>query len=323
MNQGRPSPGGPFLAVYSAHMRSQRSRAAAALILALAALAIGYLLGKNDTSNTAPAAAAVSAPAPGTTRVLYSLDAKQNDQELVALIDGAKTHVYFAIYEFTLKDVADALVRAKKRGLDVRGLADSGESASSYDQPLMKELAAAGIPVETEKHADGNGIMHIKLLVTDSAYAMGSYNWTGSATSENDEVLEIGTDPSLITVYEQLLLRLFTKYEGTNAAAQSAAAGVLRGPYDFHDAPKHVGEYAAVTGTLVDAHTSASGTVFLDFCTDYAGCPFSGVIFADDAPGFGDLSRYAGRTVTLTGTISSYQGRAEMKLGDSSQLTSG
>ncbi len=301
-------------------MSSHTKRAAAAFVLLVAALSIGYLFGKNDSASALPAAA-VAAPAAGTTRVLYSLDAKHNDQELIALIDAAQTHVYFAIYEFTLKDVADALVRAKKRGLDVRGLADSEESASSYDHPLIAELAAAGIPVETEKHADGSGIMHIKLLVTDSAYAMGSYNWTGSATSENDEVLEIGTDPSLVGIYEQLLLRLFAAYRGTDAAAQSAAAGVLQGPYDYRDAPTHVGEYAAVTGTLVDAYTAASGTVFLDFCPDYKNCPFSGVVFADDVSAFGDLSRYAGRRVTLTGTISSYQGRAEIKLSDAAELS--
>ena len=296
-----------------------------ALVLVIAAGAIGYLAGGSGAAPGAGAAspaAVVTAVPTDSVRVLYSLDQKQNDQQLISLIAAAKSHVYFAVYEFTLKDVADALVAAKQRGLDVRGLVDAGESANSYDQPIIQELVAAGIPVETEKHADGNGIMHIKLLVTDAAYAMGSYNWTGSATTENDEVLELGTDPALVFTYEQLLLRLFTKYQGTNAAAHSAAAPVLRGPYPIADAANHIGEYAKVTGTLVDAYTSASGTVFLDFCKSYKTCPFSAVIFAGDVARFGDLSKYAGQTVTLTGTITSYQGQAEMKLSDPSQLSS-
>ena len=302
-------------------MSSQKKRVVAAVVLAVAALGIGYVLGGSGAGAAPSAGAAtVTAPPAGSVRVLYSLDQKANDQQLIALIDAARTHVYFAIYEFTLKDVADALVRAKQRGVDVRGLADSGESANSYDQPLIQELVSAGIPVETEKHADANGIMHIKLLVTDSAYAMGSYNWTGSATTENDEVLEIGTDPALVQTYEQLLLRLFKKYQGTNAAA-AAAAPVLHGPYSIEQAPDHVGEYAKVTGILVDAYTSASGTVFLDFCKNYKSCPFSGVIFADDAKAFGDLSRYASHTATLTGTITSYQGTAEIKLTKPDQLS--
>ncbi len=303
-------------------MAPARKRAAGALVLSLATLGIGYLLGTDRPARAASCAApvTVSAPPPGSTRVLYSLDAKRNDQQLIALIDAASSHVYFAIYEFTLKDVADALVRAKERGVDVRGLADATESASSYDQPEIEELLAAGIPVETEQHPDGNGIMHIKLLVTDTAYAMGSYNWTGSATTENDEVLEIGTDPTLVQTYETLLLRLFKEYRGTTAAAQSAAASVLRGPYTVAEAHNHIGEYANVTGTLIDAYTAKSGTVFLDFCRDYQSCPFAGVIFAGDASAFGDLSRYAGKTVTLTGTLTSYQGKAEIKLSKPAQL---
>ena len=45
--------------------------------------------------------------------VLYSLDRKQNDQALVSVINGAEQYVYFAIYEFTKENIADALVRAQ------------------------------------------------------------------------------------------------------------------------------------------------------------------------------------------------------------------
>ncbi|MBU6388381.1 hypothetical protein KGQ72_00660 [Patescibacteria group bacterium] len=294
-------------------------RTATALMLAFTAGGAGYMAGGSGMqTNVSIPAQTVAAPQAGTTRVIYSLDQKQNDKEIVALITAAKTKIYFAIYEFTLRDIADALVAAKKRGVDVRGLVDAGESANSYDKPIIAELAGAGIPMETEKHADGNGIMHIKALVTDSAYASGSYNWTGSATTENDEILEIGTDPALRQAYENILTKLLDAYKG-NAAA-GAAAPVSTGTIDYTDAPAHIGEYASVRGTLVDAYTSASGTVFLDFCKSYKTCPFSGVIFADDAKAFGDLSRLAGQTVTLTGKISSYQGKAEIVLSDPSQI---
>ena len=74
-------------------------------------------------------------------------------------------------------------------------------------------------------------------------------------------------------------------------------------------------------GTLVTAYTSKTGTVFLDFCASYKTCSFSGVIFADDAKKFTNLSSLSGQTVTLTGKISSYQGRAEIVLSDPSQLS--
>ncbi|MFZ1075774.1 MAG: phospholipase D-like domain-containing protein [Minisyncoccia bacterium] len=301
-------------------MNQKLIRAAVVAVLAAAAGGAGYVAGGNAQTQTPNIPAeTVAAPPAGSVRVLYSLDQKQNDKEIIALINGARDHIYFAIYEFTLKDIADALVAAEKRGVVVRGVVDSGEAAKSYDKPIIDELIAAGIPVETEKHPDGNGIMHIKAIVTDSAYALGSYNWTGSATTENDELLEIGTDPTLRQTYENILKRLFDAYQGTSAAA-GAAASVSIGTIDYTEAPAHVGDYASVRGTLVDAYTSASGTVFLDFCKSYKTCTFSGVIFADDVKKFGDLSRYNGTTVTLTGKISSYQGKAEIVLSDPSQL---
>lgn len=296
-------------------------RALIVVILALAAGGIGYSLGSDRAQGVAASipAQTVAAPLAGSVRVIYSLDQKQNDKEIIALIDAAKSSIYFAIYEFTLRDIADALVAAKERGVQVHGVVDAGESSNSYDRPIINELVNAGIPVVTEKHATGNGIMHIKAIVTDQAYALGSYNWTNSATTINDELLEIGTDPTLRQAYENVLKKLFTAYRG-NAAA-SAAAPVSIGTIDYIDAPSHIGDLASVRGTLIDAHTSKTGTVFLDFCKSYKTCPFSGVIFADDAKKFGDMGSYAGKTITLTGKISSYQGKAEIILSTLSQLS--
>jgi hypothetical protein len=302
-------------------MNPKLKRALIASLLVLAAGGVGYSAGNGaaEPASAAIAAQDVSAPPTGSTRVIYSLDQKRNDKEIIALIDAAKSTIYFAMYEFTLTDIADALVAAKERGVAVYGVADAGESSSSYDQPIMRELTDAGIPVVTEKHADGNGIMHIKAIVTDSAYALGSYNWTGSATTENDELLEIGTDPALRQAYENVLKKLFAAYRGNAAAGPAAPVSI--GTIDYTEAPNHIGDTASVRGTLVDAHTSKSGTVFLDFCKSYQDCPFSGVIFADDAKKFGDLSGYAGETVILTGKISSYQGKAELILASPSQLS--
>jgi len=303
-------------------MRTKIIRTAIVLVLAFAAGAVGYALRGEIAENIEPSipAQTITAPTEDSVRVIYSLDQKQNDKELIALIDSAKSRVYFAIYTFTLSSIADALVKAKERGVDVRGIVDSEQSGNSYGIPIKDKLLAAGIPLVTEKHSTGNGIMHIKLLVTDSAYAFGSYNWTSSATTINDEILEIGTDPALRQTYENILKRLLDAYKG-NSAAAGAAANVSIGTIDYTEATAHIGEYASVRGTLVDAYTSASGTIFLDFCKNYKTCPFSGVIFSDDAKKFGDLSKYNGTVVTLTGKISSYQNKAEIILSDPSQLS--
>ncbi len=50
--------------------------------------------------------------------------------------------------------------------------------------------------------------MHIKAVVTDRAYALGSYNWTDSATVANDELLEVGTDPYWRARYFEILKKV-------------------------------------------------------------------------------------------------------------------
>jgi hypothetical protein len=67
-------------------------------------------------------------------------------------------------------------------------------------------LVAANIRVLTQKHPEG--IMHIKALVTENAYASGSYNWTDGANNVNDEVLEIGTNENVRKQYLAIIKRL-------------------------------------------------------------------------------------------------------------------
>jgi len=138
--------------------------------------------------------------------VLYSLDKEQNDQALVRAIDDAQQYVYFAIYEFTKENIAAALVRAKERGLVVQGIMDASQSKEEAQANIVSTLKNVGIEIEFQKHP--KGIMHLKLLVTDSAYALGSYNWTESATALNDEVLEIGTAEQLREQYLNIVKKV-------------------------------------------------------------------------------------------------------------------
>ena len=166
----------------------------------------------------------------------------------------------------------------------------------------------------TEKHATGKW-HHAHQTPVQKALRLGSYNWTRSATTINDEILEIGTD---------LRSDRHKKHIETTArrlGQRSAAAPVSIGTIDYTEAGAHIGDLASVRGTLIEAYTSKSGTVFLDFCKSYKSCPFSGVIFADDAKKFGDLSRYVGTTITLTGKISSYQSKAEIILSNPNQIS--
>jgi hypothetical protein len=261
-------------------------------------------------------------------KVLYSLDEKRNDEEIISVIDSAHEYVHFAIYTFTKKNIADALVHAHVRGVDVKGITDRGQSTISSQAPILNQLRSAGISVETQKHDPG--IMHIKALVTENAYVSGSYNWTGAATTYNDEVLEIGTDRATHDAYKAIIEKVIN-VNGTGAATQSAS--VINGlvatssssagsiSISFDDAPQYVNQQANVSGVLDHISRSKSGTVFLNFCKDYKGCPFEAVIFKKDAANFKNLDAFVGKTVIVAGTISSYQGQVEIVLSSPDQIS--
>lgn len=143
-------------------------------------------------------------------QVYYNQDHPLN-AEIINEIRDADKFVYFSVYTFTRDDIKQALLAAKYKGLNVVGLTDKDQYQSLDQQKkLIDDLRKAGIPVFTQNHS---GIMHTKFVVTDKAYASGSYNWTAAATNVNDEVLEVGTDQTIRNEYQQIAEEMFDKYK--------------------------------------------------------------------------------------------------------------
>jgi phosphatidylserine/phosphatidylglycerophosphate/cardiolipin synthase-like enzyme len=106
---------------------------------------------------------------------------------LIKQIDGAKKSIKVMAYGFTATDLAEALVRAKRRGVDVALLQD--EKSAQNNRETLPILLAAGIEVRSDgKHA----IQHNKvMLIDDDIVITGSYNFTKSAENRNAENIMI------------------------------------------------------------------------------------------------------------------------------------
>jgi phosphatidylserine/phosphatidylglycerophosphate/cardiolipin synthase-like enzyme len=114
---------------------------------------------------------------------------------LVSLINSAKTSVDMAIYSFTDTNIANAIIKDKKRGITVRVMSDKEESTNSYQKAVLTSLKKAGIPVKINKHS---GLMHLKVTIVDKATATtGSFNYTKAAETENDEVFVVLKDATV------------------------------------------------------------------------------------------------------------------------------
>ncbi|MHB8871580.1 MAG: phospholipase D-like domain-containing protein [Candidatus Doudnabacteria bacterium] len=142
------------------------------------------------------------------TKVLYSKDDKI-DEALVSEIQAAEKFVYFAVYTITKENIVNALIAAKLRGLEVVGVLDANQIDISEEKPWVKKLKKYGIVLKIP--AKESGLMHLKMLVTDKAYASGSFNYTVSAASYNDEVIEIGRVEGIRKQYLSVFRRLFER----------------------------------------------------------------------------------------------------------------
>lgn len=143
-------------------------------------------------------------------RIYYNQD-QQANIEVTRTIQDAEKFVYFAIYTFTRDDIRDALLAAKYRGLEVRGIIDKNQSkAIDSQKAIVKELQDAGIDVVFNDHSY---IMHLKTVVTDKGWVSGSYNWTTAATNLNDEIIEVGNDEDLRKQYEDTIRKIIDHYK--------------------------------------------------------------------------------------------------------------
>lgn len=87
----------------------------------------------------------------------------------------------------------------------------------------------------------------------------------------------------------------------------------------YTEAPKHVGQQVTVKGKIVST-TYRDGTDFLDYCADYTNCPLALVVLDKNTSKFGDVSKYSGNNVRVTGTVSTYRGRTEILLSNPGQI---
>jgi DNA/RNA endonuclease YhcR with UshA esterase domain len=82
--------------------------------------------------------------------------------------------------------------------------------------------------------------------------------------------------------------------------------------YSTAEAKNHVGELASVVGIVEQVSSSNKGTQFLNFDGKYPDAPFTAVVFKSDASAVGDVKKYEGKRVTVTGKITLYHGTPEI-----------
>jgi phosphatidylserine/phosphatidylglycerophosphate/cardiolipin synthase-like enzyme len=235
---------------------------------------------------------------------------------LVSHIDQSKKEIKVAMYAFTSRELAQALVGAHERGVKVSVVLDGEFSGDPFSKGEF--LVKSGIEVRSDQFhlratGEPEGKMHNKFAIIDNAVlATGSYNWTASAEKLNDEnLLLFKNAPDLIKRYRQKFNELYNRSTPFNEVVAGAPPEpkLLVMANDLENLRRHAGERAIVKGKVFRASKSKrSDTYFLDFGPDREA--FTAVIFSSAAADFFksgiDPLKLTGKNVALIGEIKNH-----------------
>jgi hypothetical protein len=93
------------------------------------------------------------------------------------------------------------------------------------------------------------------------------------------------------------------------------------------EASNHIGQNATVCGKVASLHWAASSRgqpTFINLDEPYPRQIFTALIWGSDRPKFGNVEqKYSGKSICVSGTISSYRGAPQIILSNPEQITSG
>jgi phosphatidylserine/phosphatidylglycerophosphate/cardiolipin synthase-like enzyme len=141
------------------------------------------------------------------------------EERLLELINNAQISIHIASFEFNLPRVADALIAAKARGVDVRWVTDNENGLlidGNQNRGQFTRLMAAGIEVKDD--AGRSALMHNKFWIFDR-----QISWTGSTNitvngiyKQNNNVIVIHS-PQVAEIFEQEWQELWNGQLGPRA----------------------------------------------------------------------------------------------------------
>jgi phosphatidylserine/phosphatidylglycerophosphate/cardiolipin synthase-like enzyme len=117
---------------------------------------------------------------------------------VIKTIEKAEKSIKVAAYSFTSKPIADALIKAYQKGIDVKIVLDKSQQKNKHS--MYRYFLENKLPTRiNRKYA----IMHNKFMVIDEkALQLGSFNYTKSAEKSNAEnVLVIRRNKKVISRY--------------------------------------------------------------------------------------------------------------------------
>ena len=120
-------------------------------------------------------------------------------RQITDQIAKAEHSILVQAYGFSSKDIANALIAAKNRGVNVKVILDKSQRSQKYS--LLHYIVDAGIPVWIDMKP---AIAHNKVMIIDEKEVVtGSFNFTDAAQKRNAENVVFISDSKLAKEYTQ------------------------------------------------------------------------------------------------------------------------
>jgi phosphatidylserine/phosphatidylglycerophosphate/cardiolipin synthase-like enzyme len=142
--------------------------------------------------------------ATGSVQYVFTPDNRADDM-IIEAITGARRQVLVQAFSFTHRRIAEALIKARRRGVEVVVIADH-EQTYQIETSVIRDIAEAGVPVllDAEHASAHNKIIIIDADRADCAVVTGSYNFTHAAQFRNAEnVLILKGNSPLCAAYRR------------------------------------------------------------------------------------------------------------------------
>jgi phosphatidylserine/phosphatidylglycerophosphate/cardiolipin synthase-like enzyme len=130
----------------------------------------------------------------------------------IPLINGARKAVDVAVYTFTDRKLADALVTAAGRGVQVRIYRDREQFQSEQNRGGQVSAILFGQPNIQIKVKASRDLMHDKAFEVDNHILRdGSGNWSLSAAHYQDNEIRVTNNPLEVNAFEQIFSAVWSR----------------------------------------------------------------------------------------------------------------
>lgn len=124
-------------------------------------------------------------------------------------IDTARKSIRCCVFTISDNILANALVEAHKRGVDVQIITDNDKSEDRGSD--IEDMERTGLNIRVDRTSNH---MHHKFAIIDTdTLITGSYNWTRSAYKYNHENVVISHERGLIRKFEDEFAKLWKQFQ--------------------------------------------------------------------------------------------------------------